>query len=128
MPKAMQAPLVAVVEDDLGVREATQSLLQSTGFATHGFATAEQFLRSRSGRRAACLIVDLTLPGIGGLELQERLQAQGVDLPIIVITAIEDRAGRVRARALRAGAVTVLRKPFRDRELLDAVRRALTRP
>jgi FixJ family two-component response regulator len=128
MAKATRAPLVAVVEDDPGVREATAGLLESAGFAVRGFTSAEQFLRSRARARTRCLILDVSLPGISGLELQEQLRAQGIRLPVIVVTATDDPDGRVRARALEGGALSFLRKPVRARDLLSAVKRALAKP
>jgi FixJ family two-component response regulator len=119
--------LVGVVEDDAGVREATVSLLQSAGFAARGFATAEQFLRSRSRAQVGCLILDVALPGMSGLALQESLRVKGLEVPVIVVTGLQDRAGQVRALALEGGAVGCLRKPFSDQELLSVVKRALAR-
>ena len=113
---------VAIVDDDAGVRRAIQNLLSSDGFRTRGFSSAEQFLRSRDGRRAGCLILDVQLPRMSGLALQRDLQAQGSTIPVILVTAAGvDPGGRRRQRA-RAGTLAVLAKPFDPERLLQLVR------
>jgi FixJ family two-component response regulator len=125
MAKARRTPrLVAVVEDDEGVRTATESLLRSAGYATRTFGSAEQFLRSRLRRQASCLILDVELPGMSGLQLQERLAQRRLHIPVVFITAIEDRGRRFEIEVLQSGAVAYLRKPFDAKELLRAVRSA----
>jgi FixJ family two-component response regulator len=116
-------PLIAVVDDDAGICEAVQSLLRSVGLRTETFASAEEFLRSGHLQGAACLIVDVRMPRMGGLELQQQLITTHRPLPIIFITAYDD--AETRARALRAGAVDFLAKPFSGEVLLRAVQAAL---
>jgi FixJ family two-component response regulator len=115
--------LIAVVDDDEAVREATESLIRSVGFKAVVFPSAEDFLRSSHLRDTACLIVDVRMPGISGLELQRQLAAANYSIPIVFITAHGD--ADTRARALRAGAVAFLDKPFKDEVLLGAVQAAL---
>jgi FixJ family two-component response regulator len=121
MPRKPSVSPVAVVEDDDAVREATESLLRSAGFDVEEFATAEAFLRSGCLQRAACLVLDVRLPGMSGLELQRYLAAIDFRIPIVFVTAQPDGEGRLRSRALRAGALAFLTKPFGARELLAAV-------
>jgi FixJ family two-component response regulator len=116
-------PLISVVDDDDSVREALESLLRSAGFKAEVFASAEQFLNSDRAREVDCLIVDVRMPGMNGLELQRRLAAGGSRVPIVFITAHGDELAR--AHALRAGAVAFLRKPFSEQALLNAVHAVL---
>jgi FixJ family two-component response regulator len=118
-----EIPLITVVDDDAAIREAVQSLLRSVGLRAEGFASAPDFLQSDQLPDTACLIVDVRMPGMNGLELQQRLTTAQCPLPILFITAHGDAA--TRARALRAGAVGVLDKPFSDEVLLRAVQAAL---
>jgi FixJ family two-component response regulator len=118
-----EIPLIAVVDDDAAIREAVQSLLRSVGLRVAVFASAEDFLRSAQLRAAACLIVDVRMPRMSGLELQRQLATANCLTPIIFITAHGDEEAR--ARALRAGAVAFLDKPFGDEVLLRAVQSAL---
>jgi FixJ family two-component response regulator len=111
---------VAIVEDDAGVRAAIQNLLESNGFRCWGFSSAAQFLRSRQGTKAACLILDLRLNGMSGLELHRALQAKGLVIPVIFVTA-EDNAGK---QLSQAPALAVLSKPFDSKELVRLVRLA----
>jgi FixJ family two-component response regulator len=115
--------LIAVVDDDEAIREATESLIRSVGFRVVVFPSAEDFLRSSHLQDTACLIVDVRMPGMSGLELQRQLAAANYSTPIIFITAHGDEEAR--ARALRAGAVAFLDKPFSDEVLLRAVQAAL---
>lgn len=117
--------LIAIVDDDDSVRGALQGLMQEAGLPTCVFACAEAFLDSGKQREAACLIADIRMPGISGLELQSRLNAEQQRIPIIFITAHGDE--EMRLRALRGGAVEFLAKPFDDQALLDSVRAALDR-
>ena len=118
-----ETPLIAVVDDDEAIREAVQSLIRSVGFRAALFASAEDFLRSGQLEAAACLIVDVRMPRMSGLELQQRLATADRPMQIIFITAHGDEEAR--ARALRAGAVAFLDKPFSDEVLLGAVQSAL---
>jgi FixJ family two-component response regulator len=102
--------LISIVDDDDTVRAATESLVRSLGFETRTFASAESFLQSSSPRETRCLILDVQMPNMGGIELQQRLSELGFEIPIIFITAYPDEA--VRHRAMEAGAVAFLLKPF----------------
>jgi FixJ family two-component response regulator len=116
---------VAVVDDDAGVRRATQDLLNSHGFTAHGYSSAEQLLQSAQYAGAGCFVLDMRLQGMTGLELQRRLQAAGVAVPIIYCTAEKDTDGRLRRRLLQVGAMAVLYKPFDPEQLLRLVGVAL---
>jgi FixJ family two-component response regulator len=118
-------PLIAIVDDDESIRDALQLLLESTGCRCIAFASAEHFLVSSDLSATACLILDVRMPGIDGIELQRRLRAAGYRIPTIVLTAHADDAAR--ARALRAGAVAFLPKPFKANILLEAVTASLRR-
>ena len=115
--------LVAIVDDDHSMRGALQGLLKAVGVPSQAFASAEEFLNSGQQHQAACLITDIRMPGISGLELQSRLNAEHCRIPTIFITAHGDE--QMRMRALRAGAVEFLAKPFDDEALLETVRAAL---
>jgi len=115
--------LVAVVDDDDMMRGAVQGLLKEAGFPARTFASAEEFLESGAQHHCACLIADIRMPGMSGLDLQARLKAERTPIPIIFITAHGD--GRMRMQALRSGAVEFLAKPFDDEVLLETVRAAL---
>jgi FixJ family two-component response regulator len=123
---ASNIPLISVVDDDRSIVEAIVSLLESVGYAAAGFVSAQDFLDSTQLRRSACLIVDVRMPGIGGLELQRRLAAENIRTPIILITANGDL--RISEEELRGGAVALLRKPFTQDSLLRALRSALAGP
>ncbi len=118
-------PLVAVVDDDESLRDATGNLLEAAGFSIATFADAESFLRSTGERRAACLVVDMRMPGMSGLQLHEHLAASGAAIPTILITAALSDATRLRAGEV--GIVCCLAKPFAPDDLLECVRRALKR-
>ena len=115
---------VAIVDDHAGLREAIAALLTVAGFPSRGFRWAEEFVRAPERSEAACLVLDLRLPGIDGLALQRWLARRGASRPIVFISAHEDCDPRVPARALREGAVAFFRKPFGDEEFLSAVRHA----
>jgi len=115
--------LISVVDDDRSVVEAIVSLLESVGYAAAGFVSAQDFLNSPQLRRTACLILDLRMPGIGGLELQRRLAAENIHTPVIFITAHGDQ--ELSAEALATGVTALLRKPFSQESLLGALRSAL---
>jgi FixJ family two-component response regulator len=115
--------LIAIVDDDDALRTSLDNLLRSVGFRAHGFASAEAFLRSDHARETACLILDIRMPGMNGLELQRQMIAADWQIPIIFITShVDDEA---RARALDAGAVAFLYKPCREDDLLQAIDVAL---
>jgi FixJ family two-component response regulator len=115
--------LVAIVDDDHSMRSALQGLLKAVGVSSQTFASAEEFLKSGLQHQTACLITDIRMPGISGLDLQARLNADNCRIPTIFITAHGD--AQMRMRALRAGAVEFLAKPFDDEALLETVRAAL---
>ena len=115
--------MVAIVEDDELMRGALQGLLKEAGLPARAFASAEEFLRSGAQHLSSCLIADIRLPGMSGLDLQARLNAEQIRIPIIFITAHGDE--RIRTQALRAGAADFLAKPFDDEVLLRSVRAAL---
>jgi FixJ family two-component response regulator len=115
--------LVAIVDDDDSMRSAVQDLLEAVDLPAQGFASAEEFLRSGRQHDAACLIADIRMPGMSGLELQANLRAQRCSIPIIFITAHGDEKMRLQAR--RQGAVEFLSKPFDNELLIDSVRAAL---
>src|ERR1700756_4165752 len=115
--------LVAIVDDDDLMRTAVQGLLKSAGWPARAFASAEEFLQSGQHRKTACLIADIRMPGMSGLELQAKLNAERCRIPTIFITAHGDV--KMRMLALRAGAVEFLAKPFDDEILLENVRVAL---
>jgi FixJ family two-component response regulator len=115
--------IIAIVDDDDSMRSAVQDLLEAVDLRAQGFASAEEFLKSGKQLNTACLIADIRMPGMSGLELQASLNAQRCRIPIIFITAHGD--GRMRMQALRAGAVEFMAKPFDDQVLLESVRAAL---
>jgi FixJ family two-component response regulator len=108
----MQPIIIAVVEDDASVLSATQALLRSRGFSTLGYESAEAFMNSSDGRQASCLVLDLQLPGLSGVQLHEALRAQGVHIPAILVTGGYARGEELRSQPLPAGVVAVLDKPF----------------
>ena len=116
---------VAIVDDDDLMRGALQGLLKAAGLPARTFESAEAFLQSGDQHHSACLIADIRMPGMSGLELQARLNDERINIPTIFITAHGD--SRMRMQALRAGAVEFLAKPFDDEVLLDSVRVALAR-
>jgi FixJ family two-component response regulator len=118
-----EIPLIAVVDDDAAIREALQSLLRSVGLRAEMFASAEDFWHAGQLQDTACLIVDVRMPRMSGLELQRQLAAAHCPIPLIFITAHGD--AETRALALRAGAVAFLDKPFSDEVLLRAVQAGL---
>jgi FixJ family two-component response regulator len=115
--------LVAIVDDDHSMRSALQGLLKSAELPVQSFASAEEFLKSGLHHQIACLIADIRMPGMSGLELQAQLNAERCRIPIIFITAHGDE--KMRMQALRAGAVEFMAKPFDDEALLESVRAAL---
>jgi FixJ family two-component response regulator len=123
MPFESRTNLVAIVDDDDLMRGALQGMLKSVGLPSEAFASAEEFLTSGQQRQTACLIADIRMPGMSGLELQAKLNAERCRIPTIFITAHGDE--KMRMQALRAGAVEFLAKPFDDEALLESVRVAL---
>ena len=115
--------LISVIDDDLSVSKTTALLVESLGFRAAAFGSAEAFLGSGQLRDTSCLIVDVQMPGMGGLELQSHLAAAGCRIPIIFMTAYHEREAY--QRAMRAGAVAFLGKPFTDEQLLRTIRSAL---
>src|SRR5215470_18522351 len=115
--------LISVVDDDTSVRESLQCLIRSFGFAVEAFASAEEFLKSDHLPNTRCLILDVRMPGMNGLELQRRLTASHCEIPVIFITAHGD--GSARSQALKDGAVDYLLKPFGEASLLSAIHAAL---
>jgi len=122
---AKEDPLVLVVDDDAGMREAVVDLLQSVGIEAQAFGSTAELLAAAIPDRPGCLILDVRLPGLGGLEFQTRLDGLGIALPIVFMTGFADVPMSV--RAMKAGATDFLIKPFRDQDMLDAVDAALAR-
>jgi len=116
-------PIIAIIDDDKSVRVATESLVMSLGYVARTFASAEEFLHSPSIDDVACLVADVQLSGMSGIELQGQLEKQGYHKPIIFITAFPD--DKVRARALRHGAAGFLFKPFDGKVLVECLETAL---
>ncbi len=116
--------LISIVDDDQSVREATTSLLKSNGFRAEVFSSAEDFLASRYLDETKCLILDVQMPGMNGLELQRRLASENRSIPIIFISAHDNQ--EVRKQASRSGAIDFLPKPFSEEALLRAIRAALS--
>ena len=119
-------PLVVIVDDDQSLRDATRNLLRAAGFSTATFEDAESFLGSASRAAAACLIADMRMPGMSGLELYQVLVASGDGIPTVIITAHPDEPTQSRAR--EAGITCYLSKPFAPDDLLECVREALAKP
>ena len=118
-----ETALISIVDDDESMREAIQSLLRSVGFRAKTFASGEQFLQSDQIENTACLILDVRMPGMSGLELQRRLMATECRIPIVFVTAHGEEEAR--SRALQEGAVDFLLKPFSEEALLNAIQAAL---
>jgi FixJ family two-component response regulator len=117
------APLISIVDDDDSLRNSLNNLIRSVGFRAQGFSSAEAFLNSNQVPDTACLILDVRMPGMNGLELQRQLVAANCRIPIVFITSHGDDDAR--AQALKAGAVDFLYKPFREETLLKAIDSAL---
>jgi FixJ family two-component response regulator len=124
MDAEQNTKIVTVIDDDESVRDALGGLLRSAGMKARSFGSAEEFLSSGLHRQTACLITDITMPGMSGLELQAKLNREKCEVPIIFITAHGD--AKMRLQALRSGAVEFLAKPFDDETLLKSVRAALS--
>jgi FixJ family two-component response regulator len=123
--KPTGVPMVYIVDDDASVRHSVQDLLESVGLRAECFATAQEFLSAKRGEGPSCLVLDVRLPGISGLDFQRRLTEAGIRIPIIFITGHGDIPMSV--KAMKAGAVEFLTKPFREQDLLDAIQTALER-
>jgi FixJ family two-component response regulator len=121
----MPGPVVFVVDDDISVRESLELLIQAAGWEVRLFASSQEFLARRQTSAPSCLILDVNLPDLNGLELQERIAADQFEMPIIFITGHGDVPMTV--RAMKAGAVEFLTKPFGDQALLSAIRNAIDR-
>ena len=121
----VRAPLISIVDDDDSLRRSLGNLLRSLGFRVQEFASAQAFIGSQNARETACLILDVRMPGMTGLDLQRHIAASGWRVPIVFITSHADDDART--RALAAGAVGFLSKPFREQEILDAINAALSR-
>ena len=119
------APTVFVIDDDAAVRASIQGLLKSVGLRSESFGTAQGFLRSKRPDGPSCLVLDVRLPGVSGLDFQRELADAGIQIPIIFITGHGDIPMTV--KAMKSGAVEFLTKPFRDQDLLDAIYEALDR-
>jgi FixJ family two-component response regulator len=116
--------VIAIVDDDVSVREATRRLVRSLGYVAVAFASAEEYLQSGSVRDTSCLITDVEMPGMNGVDLQDRLIADKSGTPVIFMTAFPTE--KVRARALEGGALGFLSKPFKEEHLLACLNSALT--
>ena len=123
--KAPAVPTVFIVDDDAGLRQAIQDLVESVGLRAESFTTGEEFLGKQRASDPSCLVLDVRLPQMSGLDFQRKLAEVGVQIPIIFITAHGDIPMSV--RALKSGAVEFLTKPFRDQDLLEAIQQALQR-
>ena len=125
MKDAKGGGIVAVVDDDQSVRDATECFLRSTGYPAEGFASAEAFLSCSHHLEFSCLVLDIGLPGISGLDLQQHLLTQGSRVPVIFVTAATDPQGQSQRQALQSGAIAFLPKPFDELALLSAMRAAV---
>jgi FixJ family two-component response regulator len=123
MPKGQTSKVIAIIDDDQSMQDSLQDLIESTGLVARCFGSAEEFLESDLHRRAACVIADIRMAKMSGLELQARLKEEERDIPIIFITAYGN--ARMRIQAMREGAVEFLRKPLDHQLLLETVRAAL---
>jgi FixJ family two-component response regulator len=115
--------MISIIDDDRAVREATKGLVRSLGYDASAFASAEEFLGSDRLNDTSCLITDLQMPGLSGIDLQDRLIADGHRMPIIFITAYPEE--RIRVRAMKAGAICFMSKPYSDESLIGCIERAL---
>jgi len=118
--------VIAIVDDDASVLAALVGLIRSLGFITHSFPSARELLTSGVVRECACLISDIQMPEMSGIELQNALHAEGIAIPIVFVTAFPDE--RVQAKAIEAGAACVLQKPFAEESLVDCLQKVLKSP
>jgi len=121
----VETPTVFIVDDDADVRVSIQGLLKSVGLRSQAFATPQEFLESKRAEGPCCLVLDVRLPGLSGLDFQRKLADAGVPIPIVFVTGYGDIPMSV--KAMKSGAVEFLTKPFRDQDLLDAIQQALER-
>ena len=119
----MQGPVISIIDDDASIRLAVERLLTSMGFAVDAFASANEFLGSPRLKDTFCIVADMEMPGMSGLELQDHLAVHGPNIPVIFITAFPE--DRIRERAMKGGAVCFLSKPFDEAKLLECVKRTL---
>ena len=119
-----KGPVISIVEDDAAVRAATENLVKSFGFDVYTFASAQEFLQSHREAETACLISDVQMPNMSGVELQADLANRGFRIPTIFMTAFPDES--VRRRAMAAGAVGILHKPFNGKALIQFIQDAIT--
>jgi FixJ family two-component response regulator len=119
---SIRRQVVAVIDDDPAMRKAIERLLDAKGFDVEAFASAEAFLAGAAASEATCLVLDIHLGGMSGIELRRRLAASGSGLPVVFITALDDEA--TRKEAMEAGCVAFLRKPFLSHLLIDAIEKA----
>lgn len=117
-----QRKIVGIVDDDQRMRRATRNLLDASGFATELFASGEDFFSRGTTTQVDCLLLDIDLGGLSGIEVRRQLTASGSKLPVIFVTALDDEA--IHRQALMAGCVALLRKPFTARQLIEAIARA----
>jgi FixJ family two-component response regulator len=122
----LRAPVIAIIDDDASVRTATDRLVRSLGYVALTFSSAADFLQSPHVDDTACVIADVQMPGMSGVELQSHLSAQGCSVPMILITAYPEES--VRSRAMKAGAVCFLSKPFDGPVLIECIALALKQP
>jgi FixJ family two-component response regulator len=126
MPESCESdPIIAVVDDDPSVREGLSSLIQSAGWRAETFASAQEFLARPRAEVASCLLLDLQLPGLSGLDLQKRMAEVGLEIPIVFLTGHGNIPASV--KAMKAGAIEFLTKPFDEQELLQAIQEAIER-
>lgn len=123
MSSKSESQLVAIVDDDRSIQNALKDLMESAGLSARSFASGEEFLKSNQRSETACLVADIRMPGMSGLELQAQLKAEGSRIPIIFITAHGN--AEMKMQAMAAGAVEFLSKPFDDEVLLEKIRAAL---
>ncbi|MBN1345086.1 MAG: response regulator transcription factor [Phycisphaerae bacterium] len=117
-------PAVFVVDDDPAVLDALEELIDSVGLSVKSFSSAQAFLEAYDPDQPGCLILDIRMPGMDGLELQQRLKGEGIDIPIIFLSGHADVP--IAVRAVQAGAFDFVEKPFREQSLLDSIKRAIT--
>jgi FixJ family two-component response regulator len=125
MKSAAAVPTVFIIDDDRGMRQSIQDLVESVGLRAESYATGEEFLKRKRTNDPSCLVLDVRLPQMSGLDFQRQLAETGMQIPIVFVTAHGDVPMSV--RALKSGAVEFLTKPFRDQDLLDAIHQALQR-
>src|SRR5215510_8214341 len=120
-----EVPTVLIVDDDVSLREALSDLFNSVGLQTQLFGSAADFLKASLPQAPSCLVLDIRMPGVSGLDFQDQLARSNINIPIVIMTGHGDIPMSV--RAMKAGAIDFLTKPFRDQDMLDAVTRAIER-